>query len=276
MPFVLAHPVAVLPLQRTLGGRLDPAALVVGSMTPDLALFVPLGVARAQSHSLLGLLWFGLPVGVAAYVFFHLIVAPLLVRVMEPRREDPGRSWPTGWAHGAIPARPAGFVLLSLLLGGGTHLLWDAFTHGSGAAVRWLPALRDPLFDLGGYRVFVYKLLQHGSSLAGVALLAWMAWRARCATRADTDVDAETEAAAVEPERERLVRRLLVVAVLLPPIVVGVARGWPAADPSFPPVVRLQHFAGAAIVSGGTALLVSLLVVGIGLRLTSRSDEVRP
>ncbi|MEE2045837.1 DUF4184 family protein, partial [Nocardiopsis tropica] len=38
MPFTLSHVAAVLPLART---RLPPAALVVGSVVPDLPYYLP-------------------------------------------------------------------------------------------------------------------------------------------------------------------------------------------------------------------------------------------
>src|SRR5262249_31057849 len=74
-------------------------------------------------------------------------------------------------------------VLASLALGSLTHLAWDAFTHPDGYAVRALPILRHLLFTISGYRVFVFKVLQHGSTVVGVALLvAWtVQWFGRTA-----------------------------------------------------------------------------------------------
>jgi len=55
MPLTPAHAAAVVPLWRLLGSRAVLSALVIGSMTPDFAYFLPLGVRRAESHSLAGL-----------------------------------------------------------------------------------------------------------------------------------------------------------------------------------------------------------------------------
>lgn len=41
MPFTGSHPAAVLPLLRW---GLIPSALVIGSMSPDLGYFLPLGI----------------------------------------------------------------------------------------------------------------------------------------------------------------------------------------------------------------------------------------
>jgi hypothetical protein len=59
-------------------------------------------------------------------------------------------------------------VAVSLLLGAASHLAWDAFTHPSAPVVRALDVLRAPLFAVGSYQVFTYKVLQHGGTLLGV------------------------------------------------------------------------------------------------------------
>jgi Domain of unknown function (DUF4184) len=63
MPFTFAHPAIAVPLLRPLGCYGVLSALVIGSLAPDLAYVLPLSVPRHKSHSLTGLLWFCLPVG---------------------------------------------------------------------------------------------------------------------------------------------------------------------------------------------------------------------
>lgn len=79
MPFTLAHPAAVLPLHRRLRRRASLSALVVGSITPDLAYFLPLGVSGSQSHSALGLLVFCLPVGMLAWGVYLMVLRPFIL-----------------------------------------------------------------------------------------------------------------------------------------------------------------------------------------------------
>src|SRR5262244_1922382 len=104
MPFTLAHTAAVLPLARLLGKRVVFSALVIGSMTPDVAYVVP-GLTRGPSHSLPGLFWFCLPVGLASYLLFHLLLKrPLAAALPRSLREamapliarTPGLP-PAGW-----------------------------------------------------------------------------------------------------------------------------------------------------------------------------------
>jgi hypothetical protein len=64
----------------------------------------------------------------------------------------------------------------ALLLRAASHVVWDGFTHASGWAVRLLPGLTD-LVRLGSFTVPWFKLLQHSSSLLGLAVLAAVAWQ---------------------------------------------------------------------------------------------------
>ena len=104
MPYPFAHPAAVLPLIRPMGRFGVTSALVIGSMIPDAWYLVP-GLARSDSHSASGLLWFCLPLGLLVYVAFHYL-----------RNES-------------LPAAPWHAVVISLLVGALTHLGWDGLAH---------------------------------------------------------------------------------------------------------------------------------------------------
>jgi hypothetical protein len=174
MPFTLAHPAAAIPFSRVLGRAGVLSALIVGSMSPDLPSFVPLGIPRAASHSLAGLFWCGVPLGLVGYVLWHVVACPLgdalLPRTLRDRLPRlPGASW--------LPVAPVWAVLVSLVVGAATHLVWDACTHEDGFVVAVSPALRTLLWERGGYRVLLYKALQHGSTLLGFAWLARWGWQ---------------------------------------------------------------------------------------------------
>jgi hypothetical protein len=174
MPFTLAHPAAAIPLSRVLGRASVLSALIIGSMSPDLVYFLPLGINRAASHSLVGLFWLCVPLGLVSYVLFHVLWRPLGSYLLpRPLR---GR-FPCLPGPSRLPAAPLWAVLVSLMVGAATHLLWDAFTHEDGFVVEVFPPLRTLLWEVRGYRVFTYKVLQHGSSLIGFALLAYWGWQ---------------------------------------------------------------------------------------------------
>ncbi|MEO6082289.1 MAG: DUF4184 family protein [Umezawaea sp.] len=160
MPFTFAHPAAVLPLRRFLWLP----GLVVGSLVPDLAYYLPLPGGSDTSHSIIGLLGIDLLVGIALLVVGNLAIAPLLALA------------PDGWrARLSPPHLVARFTtwrsrlvtLGSLLVGGATHLAWDAITHTEGAAVRQWPFLR--LSVVGPHRL--YNVIGYLSSLGGLLLL---------------------------------------------------------------------------------------------------------
>jgi hypothetical protein len=74
LPFTFAHSAAAVPLRHVLGRFGVLSALVIGSIAPDLAFVLPIGVARLDSHSLAGLFWFCLPAGLLTYLLFHRVL----------------------------------------------------------------------------------------------------------------------------------------------------------------------------------------------------------
>ncbi|WP_419707091.1 DUF4184 family protein [Promicromonospora sp. NFX87] len=182
MPFTLSHPAAVLPLLRR---PFSAAALVAGALAPDLPYFarstpVPVGAQSwyepymnaTTSHTLLGALTVSLPYAVALWGLFlvarrpvgSLLPAPAGAR--SPERDSGGA--------GAL-LRRAGWVLLSLLIGIATHLVWDSFTHSDGWVVMHVSFLSTPLAgDLSWARA-----LQHVSTVGGLVVIAVYLWRRR-------------------------------------------------------------------------------------------------
>lgn len=173
MPFTLAHPAAAIPLWRTLGRAGVLSALVIGSMSPDLPYFLPWKIDRASGHSLPGLFYICVPIGFASYLLFHGLLRPLgYVLLPGPIRDRLPRVPNSGW----LPAEPVWAVAISLALGAATHICWDGFTHERGFTVEAIPVLRTFLFQVEDHRVYLYRLLQHASSLIGLSLLAYWIW----------------------------------------------------------------------------------------------------
>jgi hypothetical protein len=166
MPFTLSHPAAVVPLTKR---GLVLSALVVGSIAPDLPYFVPLIHQDGFSHTPMGVLLFCLPAGLAALGLFHyLIKAPLLSLLPRAHQQ---RLYPAAQGFSFGPLRRFGLIMLAVLLGSGSHILWDAFTHPKAWMVQRFEILRLPVLIVGSETLQVYKILQHGSSLVGALLL---------------------------------------------------------------------------------------------------------
>lgn len=203
MPFTLSHPAAVLPLLRR---PFSAAALVAGALAPDLPYFarstpVPVGAQSwyepymnaTTSHTLLGALTVSLPYAVALWGLF--LVARRPVGSLLPAAAGPRPPERDGGAGALL--RRAGWVLLSLLIGIATHLVWDSFTHSDGWVVMNVPFLSTQLAgDLTWARA-----LQHVSTIGGLVIIAVYLWRRRARLRpATTD------------GRRRVLRLLVIVA----------------------------------------------------------------
>lgn len=157
MPVTLAHPAVVLPLR---GLGLPLAALVIGSMAPDLPLFARWHQGYALSHSLTGILTFDLVVTLLLLAFWDLAgrealvdAAPSVVRDRLPVRARIGRR---AWLLAPLAA----------LLGSASHVVWDLFTHSGRWGVRnvtWLHEMHGPLRG--------DAWAQHGSGVLGMLVV---------------------------------------------------------------------------------------------------------
>jgi hypothetical protein len=166
VPFPLAHPAAVLPLLRH---PLVPSALVAGALAPDLLYIGPLytfatrhihgNLTLTLTHEFSSAFWLDPLLALLALLVFQLILRRPLVALAPPS------------LAGRLPARQRFSVVwtvVSLFLGGLTHVVWDSFTHGDGYFVQhwsFLGTAITPTWD-------VNRVLQYVSSIGGVLAIA--------------------------------------------------------------------------------------------------------
>jgi hypothetical protein len=249
MPFTLAHPAAVLPVRKALRGWSVFSALLLGSMSPDSAYFLPAPLNTTQTHSPAALLWFCLPTGVLAFLLFHWVLkrplAFLLPRAVRCRL-------PAGrLASSRLPLALLSKAGLCVTIGAATHLLWDSFTHEGAFFVVRVGALQTVIVNAAGYTMRTHRVLQHCSSLLGLAVLLAATWQWCRATPACSEDGAEPIPGRVRP--------WIVLGILLagccgaclaraPMQQVG---GW---------LGRAQATAGPAVIAGGQAVVCALVV----------------
>ncbi|WP_043630285.1 DUF4184 family protein [Nonomuraea candida] len=186
MPFTPSHIAAVLPLiaSRRMRRFVDPWALALGAMVPDLPVFLPFLPDYSDWHSWLGVVTID-PLAVLILLpLFHLVLRDPLIALL-----------PAALAGRAALLIPDRLRVLPMAVGGvlgaATHVLWDSFTHSTGPA-EWGAWLSVSVFGV----IRLFRLLQYASSAIGLAVVVWWGWRGL--TRM---------AAAPVPERLRLTRR---------------------------------------------------------------------
>ena len=142
MPFTFSHPAIVLPLTFLPRQWFSLTGLVIGSLTPDFEYFLRMRIQSNYSHSISGLFWFDLPLGILLAFIFHNIVRDILFdnlptilksRVMKFKMFDWNNYFKRNWL----------VVTISVLIGAGSHIFWDSFTHDQGYFVQTIPVLTN-------------------------------------------------------------------------------------------------------------------------------------
>ena len=168
MPLTFAHPAAVIPLRRR---WLPLSALIVGSIAPDLEYLMHLSPHSVISHTIVGLFLFCIPMGLITLWIFHQVwKKPLLALIAKNQGHPPAPF--TFW-----PLSRLAILATAVFIGALTHVVWDSFTHQYGWMIQQIPALSTPIFQTRWGEVPLYKLLQHGSTALGLAVLAVIAIR---------------------------------------------------------------------------------------------------
>ena len=172
MPFTPTHILAIVPIAAIKRLSLPFSALVIGSMIPDFPLFVSLSPKYDTTHSPLGLFTACLPLGLASFLMYHLLMRRPLVELLpfairsrlprDARIVEPSLSF---FARAS----------LAIVVGASTHVFWDSFTHRDRWGTRIFPRLNDTVMNLGDYAVPGYKLLQYGCTFIGLPCLLLLA-----------------------------------------------------------------------------------------------------
>jgi hypothetical protein len=156
MPLAPAHPAVVLPLQ---GLGLPLSALVIGAVSPDAPVYLPVGVSYATTHS-----GWGIPadmvIGLVLLWLWFALVRDAVVDLTPPLR----RRLP---AQARLGRRAWLLAPVAFAVGAGTHVLWDSATHDWGFLVHELAFLREEYGQLP-----LYRWLQHTSTVVGSAVVA--------------------------------------------------------------------------------------------------------
>ena len=255
MPFTLAHPAIILPIERAARryqGVLS--ALIIGSMMPDFSYFLPLGVTRYESHTWLAVLWFCLPVGLIFYLLYHTLLIPVICSLLPKKLRQ--RMNPR-YATANIPSlKHLPLIMLGIIMGAGSHLFWDSFTHAYSYnwPVKNISFLSSVAFHIGDdYPLKVYRLLQHLSSALGLVAVVWWIRRSYLAAPIQTQ---QTWLPSLK------VRRIAIGLLIIPPMMFGM---WCAMNllKDGPLAYQSIQFATLTAIFGGRMFLFMWLSIGI-------------
>ncbi len=171
MPFTISHAAAAWPFEKS---RLEMSAIVIGSFSPDFAYFFFFGPYGRFAHTLIGAFVLDLPLSLVVYCLFHAFIKQPFTMLLP--RGVRARIRPESMGFSFWPPSRIALIVVSILIGIGTHILWDSFTHPFYWPYRHLSFLSDPgYFPIQG-QVPIYKALQNWSSIFGLVVVAlWIA-----------------------------------------------------------------------------------------------------
>lgn len=258
MPFTLSHAAAAWPFRRT---RLEFSALLVGCFVPDFPYFLLLKAHDFYGHTLSGMFYFDLPIGLVALWLFHTYVKlPSLVFL-----PDGVRRRLKGGPFSFLPPARLAWIALSILIGSATHILWDAFTHDTYWPYWHWSFLRMPIeLPFAGHSV-MYKLLQYLSSVVGAVIVAIWVWHWYRTTKpAEHPI----------PQPYTRPQRIAIIVVLpLIAICFGIFRAHEAVT-VLDAIRPDTGFAAVAVVTAISIFGLGLLVCGLVLRLRENAGKV--
>lgn len=171
MPFTFSHPALVLPLSYFSKRWFSLTGLVIGSLTPDFEYFLRMRIKSIYSHTWSGVFWFDLPFGLLLAYLFHNLVRNSLFEHLPRFLKSRLYSFQTfNW--NVYFLKNWFIVIVSIIIGAGSHILWDSFTHERGYFVEIIPLLSQRL-NYFGIEVPIFKIVQHTSTFIGGLIIAY-------------------------------------------------------------------------------------------------------
>jgi hypothetical protein len=170
MPFTPAHPAIVLPFLKW--RHISATAFVVGSLAPDFEYFFKMSVSGQHSHTLLGIIYFDIPVTMALAFLFHRYVKANLINNLPIFLQQ--RFCITIQFDFVAYFKKHWFIFLICAAAGSfLHIFWDSFTHGKGFFIQQFPSLRKARVAFDGVRYPLFYAMQHISTFIGLTIIAF-------------------------------------------------------------------------------------------------------
>ena len=174
VPFTISHVAVAGPLNRLVNQQLPVLALAVGTMSPDLEFFLRGRIERSIGHTVHGILLLDVPLSFAFLAALSWLIIPAITTLLPDAALHLGapleRTFTlprAAWTDRRALAR----ITLAVMIGAGSHILWDQFTHNPGAdevALGWLDWLP---FSIGEADFALHSIFQWLSTALGLTLV---------------------------------------------------------------------------------------------------------
>ncbi|MFX0555846.1 DUF4184 family protein [Maribacter sp. CXY002] len=161
MPFTFSHPAAILPwLNRN--KHFSSSGLIAGSLVPDFEGFIRMDLDGHFADTLPGVFLLDLPLAVLLLFVYHNLIREFLIAIL-PKYFACRLAFGTHFKWINYFKSHWFIVLISILTGIVTHLIWDDFTHYDGVVVNHFHGF---FYQKIG-TMSLFNVFQHGSSLIG-------------------------------------------------------------------------------------------------------------
>lgn len=238
MPFTSAHIAAILPFKKHTPQTLSLSGLVIGSMVPDFEYFVRMTLYGHYGHTLSGIFFFDIPLGLVLFWLFHSIIRRTTVLHLPDyfyTRADGAENfdWKSFFKNHFLK------IIFSIFIGVLTHFIWDGFTHDEEYYVARFFTFLLVDIDVWGKQIPLHFLLQIISTFVGMGILVWYIHRLP-----------QSQFKQSKPNRE-IIKFWMLVVIL--GIIIGIVR-WSFGMPN-------EKIIGQLIVVSVSASLLSWLII---------------
>jgi hypothetical protein len=173
MPFTFSHAAIVLPFNKV--KSLSITGLIAGSVAPDFEYFIRMTDRKVFTHTWSGLLWFDTPLALLLTFLFHNLVRNQLIanapiRFQRRFKRYEFFNWTLYFKKRWLT------IIICVIIGIISHLLWDGFTHETGLFVKYLPFLTATI-SLNTFQLEVHTLFQVMSSIIGGLIVLYALWQ---------------------------------------------------------------------------------------------------
>jgi len=145
--------------------------LVIGSMAPDFEYFIRMKDSSVYSHTWAGLFYFDIPLTIILAFLFHSLVRNDLIDNL-PGFLNRRLQFVVNFDWAKYFKKNIAVVIISVIIGVATHIVWDGFSHNHSQFVEMFPVFKKHL-RIGAYHIPLFVLMQLAGTLFGGLIVVY-------------------------------------------------------------------------------------------------------